>query len=454
MRDAEKKIVAKRAAQLHEEWRAERQLADGKYRPRITRNKNDVEDVANLPFDQISETNQQQWVIQAEFVERWLAAINGTAEDSSYGPMWLFELLDLPPPSRQLKKWAVREVIVDEDNSTGTKVHRRTYPLEGTPAAQIVPPIKFNVKVPDNIIVALRNVDDEQIENAKADDESSTAEVGAQPAVAVWNAEDRMWTSDGVSDVLYDPKERRLKFQAVAVGNISLVQPRELDVPFRSWEIKQFNFKGALRVSLRTQRNFSIDIKVHNDGCSLIMVEKGEHATPTELGYLIGKIFGARELLEQLAYSGVNLLLTDADASRIFGKSKSRVLFDVLHADIAHAAGPTRFFRSKWNTARPITECVFNIAAAQAEHYDTVRLEVDTGCKRGAKYSVLQVREKRSKFSRKLMQNEVTHARLTKALASRLTPDTLEDLETHQSETATIAHLQRLLECLNLFNFS
>jgi hypothetical protein len=64
------------------------------------------------------------------------------------------------------------------------------------------------------------------------------------------------------------------------------------------------------------------------------------------------------------------------------------------------------------------------------------------------------VRENKTKFSRKLMQDEVTHARLSDALATRLSADTRSELQAHYGETATIEHLRRLLDCVNLFNFS
>lgn len=65
-----------------------------------------------------------------------------------------------------------------------------------------------------------------------------------------------------------------------------------------------------------------------------------------------------------------------------------------------------------------------------------------------------QVKENKSKFSRKLMQDEVTHARLAAALASRFSADALSELANHQDKTATIETLQRVLDTINLFNSS
>jgi len=109
---------------------------------------------------------------------------------------------------------------------------------------------------------------------------------------------------------------------------------------------------------------------------------------------------------------------------------------------------------SKWNRVRPATECVVNVAAAEAEHYDTIRLEVDPDAQRGTKYSVLQVKENKTKFSRKLMQDEVTHSRLEAALASRFSADARSELQNHQDKTATIETLKRVLDTINIFNSS
>lgn len=81
-------------------------------------------------------------------------------------------------------------------------------------------------------------------------------------------------------------------------------------------------------------------------------------------------------------------------------------------------------------------------------------MEVDKKAVRGVKYSVLQVRENKSKFSRKLMQDEVTHSRLETALKSRFSADTLAEIDGHRSNTATIETLRRILDAINLFNFS
>ena len=46
------------------------------------------------------------------------------------------------------------------------------------------------------------------------------------PMVGVWDAGSRSWNVDNVSEVSFNPEDRILKFQAVGVGLLSLVQPR------------------------------------------------------------------------------------------------------------------------------------------------------------------------------------------------------------------------------------
>ncbi len=67
---------------------------------------------------------------------------------------------------------------------------------------------------------------------------------------------------------------------------------------------------------------------------------------------------------------------------------------------------------------------------------------------------MLQVKENKAKFSRKLMQGEVTHARLNAALATRFSADAQSELESHQEKTATIETLRRVLDTINLFDSS
>eukprot|EP00750_Incisomonas_marina_P014115 INCI17603.6.p1 GENE.INCI17603.6~~INCI17603.6.p1 ORF type:complete len:734 (+),score=175.87 INCI17603.6:134-2335(+) len=282
--DEQTKKVMERAAQLHEAWRAPRALPDGTFKPRISRAAGGAkQDIANTSFADLSDADQAPFVADAEFVERWLSAIGAATEFTAYGPTIQFDIIDLPAQSRQLKKWQVRAVV---EGLEGT-VKRRTYPLEGTPAGQVVPPIKFSLKVPESVRVHSNET----------------------PMVGVWDAASRSWSVDNVSEVSFNPEDRILKFQAVGVGLISLVQPRSVDIPLQHWEIKRLNFKGAVRVSLRTARGLCVDIKVHNDGCSLIVNTEGEHATPSEIRHLAGRKFGARQIFEELAHAGLNFLL-------------------------------------------------------------------------------------------------------------------------------------------------
>ena len=116
----------------------------GTFKPRISRAAGGAkQDIANTSFADLSDADQAPFVADAEFVERWLSAIGAATEFTAYGPTIQFDIIDLPAQSRQLKKWQVRAVV---EGLEGT-VKRRTYPLEGTPAGQVVPPIKFSLKV-------------------------------------------------------------------------------------------------------------------------------------------------------------------------------------------------------------------------------------------------------------------------------------------------------------------
>ena len=84
----------------------------------------------------------------------------------------------------------MRAVVEGQEDGA---VKRRTYPLEGTPAGQVVPPIKFSLKVPDSVRV------------------QHSAE-GA-PLVGLWDPQNRVWSTEHVSEVSYSAEDRTVRFQ-------------------------------------------------------------------------------------------------------------------------------------------------------------------------------------------------------------------------------------------------
>ena len=81
-----------------------------------------------------------------------------------------------------------------EGQDAGT-VKRRTYALEGTPAGQVVPPIKFSIKVPDNV----------RVHSPEA------------PLVGLWDPQGRTWSTEHVSEVSYSAEDRTVRFQVPCV---------------------------------------------------------------------------------------------------------------------------------------------------------------------------------------------------------------------------------------------
>ena len=167
--------------------------------------------------------------------DNWsVPAQQGDIDAQPYAGVLCIELLRLPEESKQVKHWTITPY--DEEMHEG--VRRIRYPPDGE-APDSVAPITIKYAVPDEAVVR------EPIR------------------VAWWDDSDESWNEEDIYDIRFDSEQRTVQFQTTHLTALAIVQPVDLEIPYRSWHIRpaaQGNILYALKVGFLplSIRKFSI----------------------------------------------------------------------------------------------------------------------------------------------------------------------------------------------------
>ena len=119
------------------------------------------------------------------------------------GGVLSLELLTLPPPTKKVKGWTLRQVT-----ALCTTVHRQPYPLPSSagdansaPMSNTAQPLRVTYVVPTSVLVP-----------------------DAAHQVGWFDPEAQAWKTDGVSDISFNPDSRALSFLTQRLTSLALLQ--------------------------------------------------------------------------------------------------------------------------------------------------------------------------------------------------------------------------------------
>jgi hypothetical protein len=221
------------------------------------------------------------------------------------GGMIRTDLLAIPPFSRRVKLWTIRQIP-----PPGQELTRLPYPNteHTTTAAGVSQPVKVEYKVPSHVLIQKKN-----------------------PTVSWWDTAAEKWSQDGIDkEISWDPEGRKISFWSNRLASFSITQERHLDLPYTYWSLRPC---GTRQVELHVQAaRFELHFIISEDGLRLKGPELPElqsimYTESTEDGDPDGKATaaGGKEqrwrspatLLMELKESGLNLLPEDGDAEFI-----------------------------------------------------------------------------------------------------------------------------------------
>ena len=85
--------------------------------------------------------------------------------------------------------------------------------------------------------------------------------------VGWWEADSQKWFLNGVADVGYEPESRTLSFLTPRLASVALLQPMDLELPYKKWLITPDGVSRC-RLVLQTQR-FLLEMDVEARGVTL-----------------------------------------------------------------------------------------------------------------------------------------------------------------------------------------
>ncbi|CAE7650798.1 CFAP94 [Symbiodinium microadriaticum] len=218
------------------------------------------------------------------------------------GGMIRVDLLSIPPFSKKVKGWTIRQVP-----APGKELMKLPYPnTEHTTASTaIAAPCKIDYKVPAHVLVS------------------------KSPVVSWWDASLERWSTEGISEITWEEDTRKISFFTARLASFSITQERHIDLPYKHWNMRPCD---DLTVELTVQAaRYELRFMISEDGLRLkgpqmpelldVMFEAGSG----EAGGLSGpsgrrpRVRSPATLLNELRECGLNLMPKNSDADQLEG---------------------------------------------------------------------------------------------------------------------------------------
>jgi len=263
--------------------------------------------------------------------------VTGTASTGwmTLGGVIELELLTLPPPSKKIKGWTMRQVTEMTES-----VVKLQYPLAGADGSQpppgSAPPLRISYVIDDSVILPTVA-------------EAETFHVG------YW--EEEGWAQDEVSLVEFIAESRNLSFSSTRLTSLALLQPTHLELPYKKWILLPSSPTSAT-LHLSTQR-FEMRIDVGANGCTLRAPDR------PELAALLGVAMPASKLMLRLRACGINLQPRDEDALKLSKVTpKDAALEKALHEALVPLVPRYALAPSRWNQSRGSLKATVRLSPA------------------------------------------------------------------------------------------
>ncbi|GMH38615.1 hypothetical protein BSKO_06499 [Bryopsis sp. KO-2023] len=291
-----------------------------------------------------------------------------TNEFMAIGGVTHVELIALLPGSKTVKNCTIRS-LVPRDQA----LRRIPYPIPPAGAdpatyksGEPVPPLTFTFPVRSNVSVKASEV-----------------------KVGWWNEEEKKWSTEGISELIYDDSGRMVTFCSTHMAPLAIIQSRTKLLPYLDWNIRATGGKhgNTAIVTLQVVTGAKLLFEV---GPGFVKLQ--EHPWGDSCG-LKGLSMPPRRLLHQLASCGVYLMPEDRDKTYAHGICvKTLETEKSMCDDLALISRAFLISKSKWNTLVGSEECLCRISEVldweaggrtEAKHVERVfNMEKESGDRR------------------------------------------------------------------------
>lgn len=359
------------------------------------------------------------------------------------GGMIRVDLLSIPPFSKKVKGWTIRQIP-----SPGQELTRLPYPNHdhstGT-SAIAVQPCKIEYKVPSNVIMR------------------KSAE--KNPTVSWWDPAVDKWSTENITEISWEPETRKISFFSQRLAAFSITQERHLDLPYQWWCLHPI---APLQVELVVQAaRYELHFIISESGLRLKGPELPELRSlmynnvstdeaigagiPTSLAN-VPRVRSPATLLSELRDCGLNVLPMDGDAEFLDGYTvKSPDTQARAYSDLSEIAAYYDIASSKHNKGLVKEQALVRIRENLLfEEYDPLDPDYETDYQSVMffpdKACFVQTLESNSPCNEKMVAGHVTHASLYLCFEKTPTPgpQQAEQLQRMEVSCANV----RFIECV------
>mmetsp|Transcript_110407 Transcript_110407/g.235809 ORF Transcript_110407/g.235809 Transcript_110407/m.235809 type:complete len:651 (-) Transcript_110407:60-2012(-) len=284
----------------------------------------------------------------------------------SVGGMIRVDLLSIPPFSKRVKLWTIRQVP-----PPGQELMKLPYPNteHSTASAAIaLQPCKIEYKVPAHVIVR------------------------KHPTIAFWDSSIDKWSSEGITEISWESEARKVSFFSQRLAAFSIVQERHLELPYTAWCLRPV---APLQVQLTvTAARYEINFLISEEGLRLkgpdlpelrsVMYNPppGEStgAPPDKTNDTGPRIRSPATLLKELRDCGLNLMPEDGDAAFLEGYTpKDQETQARAYSDLSEIAAVYDIASSKHNKTLPKEKALVRVRENTLfEEFDPLDPDCDT----------------------------------------------------------------------------
>uniref|UniRef100_A0A8C9R1R8 Dynein axonemal intermediate chain 7 n=1 Tax=Scleropages formosus TaxID=113540 RepID=A0A8C9R1R8_SCLFO len=299
------------------------------------------------------------------------------------GGVFHFHLFQLPPQSKVIGSWELRELLdsglkVFPYPVTQSQLHSSFEKIDEE-TASTSQPVGVTVTIP-NYVTFLED-----------------------PQVARWDTAGtlQVWRKDLISDIIYDKSSERISFQMDSFYSFTLIQETYINMPFQSWELQPLGLNEALLTVIGAVTEVSIRVKDHQ--CMLVSIQG------SELPHVTGKWMHPSALQKAMSSSGVNIFVKQHSEKYVSISAKDPSVEQMAYEQMALTSSAVAFSWSRWNS-----NCGEDHVVVQAcEHLDEGPVPEQAwslflvGAQRSKR---LQMKEQSEHFSTNLLKGSEFHS--------------------------------------------
>eukprot|EP00929_Paragymnodinium_shiwhaense_P119708 TRINITY_DN91603_c0_g1_i1.p1 TRINITY_DN91603_c0_g1~~TRINITY_DN91603_c0_g1_i1.p1 ORF type:complete len:641 (-),score=151.68 TRINITY_DN91603_c0_g1_i1:304-2226(-) len=326
---------------------------------------------------------------------------NKGGSQMSVGGMIRVDLLSIPPFSKKVKGWTIRQIP-----PPGQELMRLPYPnTEHTAtaaAAVAAQPCKVEYKVSSHVIVR------------KA------------PTISFWDTATESWSTEGITEISWEPEVRKVSFFSARLASFSITQERHLDLPYAWWVMRPLSSR-VCELTVQAAR-YELHFVISEDGLRLKGPELPELHDIMYEGTgpdRLARVRSPATLLCELRDCGLMLMPEDCDAEFLDGYTPKNPSTEArAYSDLSEMAGYWDIASSKHNKELPPDR--FGPGSDRAlvrirenllfEEYDSLDPDCDTDYQAVMffpdKACLVQSLEQTSPCNEKPLTGHLTHASL------------------------------------------